>query len=176
MITVLKQKESVVFATFAFESITGPVLGVIIGGNVTTSLGGYNAKNSLRLSVALAAACVLVAAPIPFMTNYWVFNALLWLLFFTGGFILPCLTGIMLNTVAKELRTTANSLANLSYNLCGFLPAPFIYGAIFDLGEGGNSRSAMSALMFTSVICFFCIFAAAKKIVKEDILGYQKNN
>ena len=31
-------------------------------------------------------------------------------------------------------------MANLSYNLLGYLPAPFVYGAIYDSGDGGNSR------------------------------------
>ena len=47
---------------------------------------------------------------------------------------------MMLNTVDGSQKTTANSLANLSYNLLGYLPAPFVYGAIYDAGEGGNSR------------------------------------
>jgi hypothetical protein len=40
----------------------------------------------------------------------------------------------MLNTIDGNLKTTANSLANLSYNLIGYLPAPFVYGAIYDSG------------------------------------------
>ena len=49
--------------TFGIISITGPVLGVVVGGNVTTALGGYNAKKSLFLTCLLAAFCFVVAAP-----------------------------------------------------------------------------------------------------------------
>lgn len=42
LIIVLKAKKETVFITFAIVSITGPVLGIVIGGNVTTALGGYN--------------------------------------------------------------------------------------------------------------------------------------
>lgn len=45
--------------------------------------------------------------------------------------------GIMLNTVAEERRTTANSIATMIFNLCGYLPAPFIYGAISVAGGPG---------------------------------------
>ena len=42
----------------------------------------------------------------------------------------------MLNSVAESRRTTANSIATLIYNLCGYLPAPFIYGAVAEIGVG----------------------------------------
>mmetsp|Transcript_23060 Transcript_23060/g.35688 ORF Transcript_23060/g.35688 Transcript_23060/m.35688 type:complete len:141 (-) Transcript_23060:160-582(-) len=140
MITQMGQDESIVFTTFGVISITGPVLGVVVGGNVTTALGGYNSKKSLIVTCILAALCFVVSAPVPFIDNYYIFSGLLWMLLFSGGFILPSMTGIMLNTIDKELKTTANSLANLSYNMLGFLPAPFVYGAIYDFGIGGHAR------------------------------------
>lgn len=139
MISVLGVGESIVFTAFGIVSITGPVLGVVIGGNVTTKLGGYSSKKSLYTTCALAFFCMLVAAPIPFLDNFAVFTALLWLLLFSGGFILPPLTGVMLSTVDEELKTTANSLANLVYNLGGYLPGPYVYGAIYDLPPGKNA-------------------------------------
>jgi len=54
----------------------------------------------------------------------------LWLVLFFGGFLLPPVTGIMLNSVEDYKRTSANSLANLAYNLFGYLPAPTFYGLI----------------------------------------------
>jgi hypothetical protein len=47
-----------------------------------------------------------------------------------GAFILPTITGIMLNSVPENMRPQANSLAVLAYNLLGYLPAPFLYGFI----------------------------------------------
>lgn len=173
MITVLKQDETIVFTTFTFDTITGPVFGVIIGGNVTTKLGGYNAKKALILTLALCFFCFGVSAPIPFVNNFWVFNTFLWLLLFTGGFVLPCLTGIMLNTVDKELKTTANSIANLCYNLFGYLPSPFVYGAISDIGEGGNDKLSILALMLVPIVCLVCISQAARIIIRDDILHYK---
>ena len=40
MLAELKIEESLVFTTFGIVSITGPVFGVIVGGNVTTKMGG----------------------------------------------------------------------------------------------------------------------------------------
>ena len=44
---------------------------------------------------------------------------------------MPVLTGILLNMVPPSLRTLANSIANLVYNLLGYLPAPFVYGIVY---------------------------------------------
>ena len=166
MISVLEVEESLVFITFGIISITGPVLGVVVGGNVTTNFGGFLAKKSLYLCCGIAAGCLLCAAPIPFMMNFPVFITLLWFLLFFGGFILPAMTGIMLSTVDENLKATANSLANLFYNLGGYLPAPYIYGAIYEIGEGNNAKMAMCTLMFSPIISVATLFAASYFIVK----------
>ena len=62
------------------------------------------------------------------------------MLLFSGGFILPQATGIMLSSVNEYQRTSANSLANLSYNLFGYAPAPFVYGLISQY-TGGEKAS-----------------------------------
>lgn len=48
MIRILKQSKSLVFVVFGILSITSPVLGVVIGGNITTCLGGYSTKKSIQ--------------------------------------------------------------------------------------------------------------------------------
>lgn len=174
MITELKLPEKEVFITFAIVSITGPVLGVVVGGNLTTCLGGYGSKNALMLTLFTAVFCVGSAAPIPFVNEFPVFVCLLWFLLFLGGSMLPSMTGIMLSTVDKQFKTTANSIANLSYNLLGYLPAPSIYGLIYDSGTGGNARSAMATLMFTPIISLICLIAAAYLLVRSDVLQYKK--
>ena len=53
-----------------------------------------------------------------------------WLYFFFGAMGLPIITGVMITSVEPKLKSTANALANLAYNLIGFFPAPFVYGFI----------------------------------------------
>ena len=132
MLSALGAGETQAFTTFGIVSITGPVVGVIVGGSVTTALGGYSAPKTMYVALGLACFCLLCAAPIPFINDFWLFTVLLWLLLFSGGFILPPMTGIMLATIDARLKTTANSLANLIYNLGGYLPGPFIYGAVYE--------------------------------------------
>lgn len=99
-------------------------------------LGGFRSKRSLYLSVAIALSCLGSAAPIPFLSNFPAISALIWFLLFFGGSLLPFITGVMLEIVQKDMLATANSLANLNYNLLGYLPAPVIFGAIYDSGPG----------------------------------------
>ena len=63
--------------------------------------------------------------------------------------MLPSIMGMMLNAVDEGLKTTANSIANTSFNVFGFLPSPYIYGLISDAGDvvGGNKRNAMKLNM-----------------------------
>ena len=151
-------------------SITGPVLGVVVGGNITTYLGGYGSKNALILTMITAVLCVGSAVPIAFIDNLVLFICLLWLLLFLGGSMLPSMTGIMLSTIDSNFKTTANSMANLSYNLLGYLPAPSVYGLIYDSGKGGNAREAMATLMFTPIVSLLCMVMAAYLLIRDDVL------
>jgi len=78
---------------------------------------------------------MICAIIIPWLTNFYYVGSLLWALLFFGGFILPPITGIMINTVSDTQKMTANSIANLVYNLLGYTPAPIIYGMIAVLDE-----------------------------------------
>jgi hypothetical protein len=86
---------------------------------------------------------------------------------------LPALTGILLNTVEKQQKTVANSIAYLAYNLFGFLPSPFIYGALTDSGEGNNDRLAMGLLMFTAIVPVITFSFACYFILRDDVLGFK---
>lgn len=47
MITEMGVDKSVVFTWFGIVSITGPILGVFLGGKLTTALGGYTSLCNL---------------------------------------------------------------------------------------------------------------------------------
>lgn len=102
--------------------------GVIVGGIVTSYYGGYNKRKVKEIVLMVGWLCVFVTIPIPYVDSFAAFGTLLYLMLFLGGFILPSLTGIMLNAVDQHQRGSANSIAQLSNNLLGFMPAPAIYG------------------------------------------------
>ena len=123
-----------VYYYYSITCLTAPFAGVLLGGFLFSLLGGYNDSRSYLLANVMGLGAVLCATPVPFLLTKWPAYVMLWLLLFCGSFILPTVTGMMLNSVELEHRATANALAVLSYNLLGYLPAPFIYGAISTIG------------------------------------------
>ena len=79
--------------------------------------------------------------------------------------MLPAIMGMMLNAVDEGLKTTANSIANTSFNIFGFLPSPYIYGLISDAGEvvGGNKRNAMKLNM--TLPCVFALLLVSHALI-----------
>ena len=116
------------YITFATACITGPTLGVFVGGIITHKLGGYSDPKSLSAVCLCGFLTTLVGIPIPFLDNYYIITPLLWLLLFFGGFMMPALTGIIISSAPARLKTLSNSFAFFCYNILGYLPAPFIYG------------------------------------------------
>lgn len=90
---VLGQPEAKVNSVFAIVSITGPVLGCIAGGISTQKAGGYESDKTLYVCLGFCAFACIVAAPIPFLNNFWAVSALIWVLLFCGGALVPPLTG-----------------------------------------------------------------------------------
>lgn len=184
LINFIGESEKVVLTTFSVVSVTGPVLGVVIGGNVTSCLGGFRSRTALLMTILVAILCFISAFPIPFMDEFIPFVVCLWFLLFFGGYMMPALSGIMIELIPDDLKAVGNAIANLSYNLLGFLPAPSIYGFIYDYGVtdetrktlrgGGNAREAMGTLMFVTVIPLVCILVTSAYIFKNDSLGYKK--
>ena len=89
---------------------------------------------------------------------------------FSGGMMLPGIMGLMLNTVDENLKTTANSIANTSFNLFGFLPSPYVYGLISDVGDviGGNKRAAMKVNMTLPAVFSMLIVWQAFDVSKRQ--------
>ena len=147
MITEMHVDKETVFALFAFVSITGPMFGIVVGGQVTTWLGGYSSMSNMNSTLLVSVFTLAAALPIGFLRpeHTKLVVGLLWILLFGGGYMLPSITSILLNTVDKQLMTIANSIANTCFNIFGLLMAPLVYGFIADAGGkvGGNKRQAM---------------------------------
>ena len=143
-------------------AVTGPVFGVIAGGYFFNAIGGYNDPKALPLGVFMTVMAGASGIPIAFTDNFNVVLILLWFQFFFGGFSMPVLTGILLNTAPPSLRTLANSIANLVYNLFGYLPAPFIYGLVYDMtgGEDKKSRWGIVAIESASILSSALLISA----------------
>ncbi len=115
-------------------------------------MGGYTSPAAYPVAVLVMSMGALVGFPIPLVDNYILVILFLWGQFFCGGFCMPVLTGILLNTVPTPVRTMANSVANLFYNLFGYLPAPYVYGIAYEMTGGEDSRWGMISLEIAGVI------------------------
>lgn len=70
---------------------------------------------------------------------------------------MPVITGFMLAQVPPNLRTLANSIANLFYNLLGFFPAPSIYGIVYQATGAGESRYGLLSIQIFNVFTFIVL-------------------
>ena len=130
MMSILHYKEHVVYIIFSVSCITGPTLGVFAGGIITHKLGGYTDPRSFSAVCLVGFLTSVVGVPIPFVDKVYIVVPLLWLLLFFGGFMMPALTGIIISSAPTNLKTLSNSFAFFCYNIFGYLPAPFLYGAV----------------------------------------------
>ncbi len=145
--------------TFSLTVITSPCLGAVVGGLVTTKfLGSYKNDNALVMCFVVYLLFTAACIPCPFLDNYLIFIIVLWVAIFMQGFIEPIMMGIILSSVSDVERPAASSLSILLEMLFGMLPAPYIYGYVYEatekLDENGKniSRGGMYTLFFSVVI------------------------
>ena len=105
--------------------------------------------------------------PIPF-GDITIFSIFMWLLLFFGGALVPPITGIMLNSVPETQRTSANSFAQMTYNLIGYLPAPTFYGWIANMCKDKRSHIPLGCLMATSLVTVSILMISVRTKVKIE--------
>jgi hypothetical protein len=132
LLLVLKIERAAITIAFVVTCVTAPTLGIVIGGIIVQKYGGYETKIASLWCVIFAVIAGTMSILIPIMNEIIGFAIVLWLFFFFGGAIVPNIIGIYISTLPKELRGAGNSVSNTLINAFGYLPAPYVYGAIFD--------------------------------------------
>jgi hypothetical protein len=86
--------------------------------------------------------------------------------------VMPVATGIMLNQVPQNLRTVCNSVANLTYNLLGYVPAPYLYGYVYQRYGQGKSHAGLYAIQVFGFMSFglSMVFFVRKKLAFKRCL------
>lgn len=102
----------------------------MFGGAIISFYGGYNTKRSREIMLIIGWVVTAFCIPVPIVDSFNTFGILIFGLLFFGASLLPSLTGLMLSCVPNHQRASANALAQLSYNLLGWMPAPFVYGLV----------------------------------------------
>ena len=109
---------------FTLTSATAPTLGVFFGGWLCERLGGYRGEEGLARSSKLVCCFALLAvgsaAPAGFYRDLNTIIALIWLLLFWGGAIMPTATGLILSSVPVSLRSFSSAVSMFLYNMLGY--------------------------------------------------------
>lgn len=89
--------------TYAFITITAPILGLIFSGFVLDSLGGYKGSNritALKLMLFFSLLCLIISVPTSYIYNVFLFAPLLWMEIFLGACTIPAGVGIVVDSVS----------------------------------------------------------------------------
>ncbi len=96
---VLEIESNDVFLIFVVISTTAPSLGLLIGGYISSKIGGYTGKHAILFVLINSILATIVGIPIPFIKNKLVIMVLFWLMLFFGGSMLPTSTGLMISSI-----------------------------------------------------------------------------
>jgi len=166
MITVLSVSKSVATTTVAITCITAPIAGVFVGALVASFHGGSSTPKAQVIAVVFGWVGVACALPVPLVSSVYYFAFFCWLCLFFGGFILPTMLGMMLNTVPNKMKGSANSIAQFSYNFLGFMPSPFVYGLLAEITNDGNKQHSSIPLAVTVYMGFVAIIIGTIGVYK----------
>jgi MFS family permease len=110
------------------------------------------------------------------MNTHPAFVTFMFLQLFFGGMVMPPATGIMLNQVPQNMRTVCNSIANICYNLFGYVPAPYIYGFMYQRYGQGKSHAGLYTVEFFGFMSFVfsLIVLIRKKLAFREFLKSQQ--
>ena len=137
IVEVLSISYSDALGAFTLVSATGPVGGVIFGGWLVDTLGGYKGTNGIarttKVILILGVLAVCVAIPTTLIKNFSVMMALIWLLLFFGGAIVPAAVGICLSAVPPSLRPFSSSVSMCLYNILGHSAGCLLPGLLMDI-------------------------------------------
>lgn len=112
--------------------LTAPFVGSIMGGVITTKLGGYTTRGAFVQVLIIFMILLAASLPLSFVDQYYLFGVCLWFIIFVFGYTEPIMMGIMLNMVSPPERSTAISVTTFLMMSFGLLPAPYVYGAIYE--------------------------------------------
>lgn len=133
MMQVLGLPKGKVFIFFVIISVTAPTFGLILGGKVSEMMGGYTGKHAVMFCLINSILASVFGFPIPFISSAYLCAVLIWIELFFGAAMLPTLTGLMISSIPQKTRNLGNSIAQFTFNLLGYIPAPVAYSYINSL-------------------------------------------
>ncbi len=178
---VLGATHKEVFTIFIFVCLTAPILGIIVGGTLVQKFAkGYEGKHSLLFCLLFSICATASALPVKWIESPSTFCICLWILVFFGAAVMPTTQGVMISSLSSDLRAAGNSLSNILQNLFAFIPAPFIYGYLYENTKASDPKLAMTITLcysFTGIVLIsFTIYYRYKnwKEIQNNIISLNK--
>ncbi len=167
----LSNPNSVLFS-FSILCLTGPTLGVFIGGILCSKLGGYTNKKSIIMCFIFCLISSIFSLFIGYVDKVFFF-IYCWVYFFFIGAIIPAASGIIIVSLPENLRGDGFSITNILLNLLGNFPASFAYSFLLDtfnkkIKDDNGHRPAMKTIMYYNFVGLFCIFISMIYKLMQD--------
>ena len=163
--------------------LVSPALGCFLSLILFNCIGGYGSRGSLGLCLLVSALSMLFSFTMARANPQSIVFCLIAMVYFLNTFVLTPLTGLMLSAVPKDGRSTANSLANLCFNVFGFGMAPLLFGVVAERHQQQQNdgtmlqdpidsmRSAMKFLMIWPLLIFICLLTATIVKLRRDAVA-----
>lgn len=159
---VLHAKHDEVLYVFIVVCATAPTLGYLIGGSmIDIAVVGHMPKHSIALSFLFSMLSLLSTFSVRLLPGIYSFGIALWVILFSSSSVFSTLHTAMLGSLCHELKAAGNSVSVIIFNSFGYLPAPFLYGFIYEKSQNSDPKLAMSLMLWIpSVISVFFISLA----------------
>ena len=135
-------------------------------------LQGYENKKVYDLCFYLSIITFVFAILSLISVNIIVFVICTWIALLFGGAMMPTLTGIVITSLPQHLRASGNSLQLFIGTLFGYLPSPYIYGALQDLFKDGGRKSMVLNMSFL-LICIILLGRARHIKYNNEVINYE---
>ena len=106
------------------------ILGALTAGIVGDLGGGYKDRRALLCTLSVFITLMRGASICLFSKNKYFFIAGFFLMIFTENLVEPIFLGLMLTLVKPHEREVANSMSLFIQMALGYIPGPYVYGAI----------------------------------------------
>ena len=159
---------------FSTVCITGPTLGVLLGGFIVDKLGGYETKKAILFCFGIVVSSIISAIPLPLVDSLISYVILLWFLLLCGASVLAPLMGMIIACLPKDVQGSGNSFCIFFCNLLGYFPGPFVYGFIEKIfhddkhPDKGSRIAQKFTIWFTFVIIGTMGVATLIRCINDD--------
>ena len=166
---------------FGYMITCNPLIGNLIGGKITSFIGGYNDKNSLFKVLTLQIMACLAFTPAPYFEEWWKFCIFASMYQILGMANVGPIGNIMSTSLNKEQKKRAAGVMAIFNVILGSVPAPPIYGLILDRWGEYNKHCAMIAyknyLYLTVPLIIIAIFIRYMRFKDkgEPLVGEKKD-